>query len=194
HVEGHVARDRHDAPFLGQRLLGEAAPADAGENPVARLVAGHALTHRLDDAGDLAARGEGKLGDELVLLLDDERVGKVDPGGLHRDQDLAGTRNRIGRLLDHQRLRRSPGLAKYGFHAVSVATFDARPLGRSRLMRKADLTMTDPAHHRARGAKRTPVSSSVASQSRAAAAVSRAAGGTVAKPSGPRRSLSPVGP
>jgi hypothetical protein len=40
-------------------------------------------------SGDFTARGEGQFGLDLVLVLDDQRVGKVDAAGMNVDDDLA---------------------------------------------------------------------------------------------------------
>src|SRR5690606_16727793 len=101
------------------------------QHPVPGLEAGDALAHRLDDAGDFTAGRERQLGNELVLLLDDQGVREIHPGGLDVDQDLAGARHGICDFLDHERLGRAPCLATYGFHAVSgcyeVVSDAARP-------------------------------------------------------------------
>ena len=97
-----------EAAFLGQPicgarwnddLLGEASEAGNGYDALADGPALNAFTDCLDLPGNLAARRErpGRL--QLILVLDDEHVGKIDGRGTDADQKLARSRLRIGKLV-----------------------------------------------------------------------------------------------
>ncbi len=79
---------------------------------------GDALADFLDHAADLAAGGEGAWGLELVLVLDDQHVGIVDPHRLDRDHRPAGARLGAGHIFQHQRLGAADFLAQQGLHRV----------------------------------------------------------------------------
>ena len=79
--------------------------ADRAHDPIARLPSGDTLANALDHAGDLATRRERAIGLELVFVLDDQDVGKVDRAGLDRDDDLSGTGYQIGQLDHFQSFR-----------------------------------------------------------------------------------------
>jgi hypothetical protein len=110
-------RDRRDERFVDHGLLRVAAPADVRHHPVARHETVHAFADLLDHAGDLAPRREGQLGLELVLVLDEEDIGKIHPARLHGNQKLSLARFGRGNVLDHERVGRPPILAQHGFHA-----------------------------------------------------------------------------
>jgi hypothetical protein len=102
-----------------QHLLGEAAGADQRDHRVARHEAVHAVADALHHAGDLVPGGERQRGLQLVLVLDDEQVGKVNARGAPRDEHLSARRNGRRDVLDDERLGRSPGLAQNGFHGFA---------------------------------------------------------------------------
>jgi hypothetical protein len=84
---------------------------------------GDALADRLDHAGDFAARREGAVGLELVLVLDDQDVGVVHAAGLDRQHHLAGAGLRARKLLEDQGLGSAHALAQHRLHAVSPMLF-----------------------------------------------------------------------
>ena len=61
---------------------------------VADFPAGDLAAHRLNHASALAAGDEGQLGLELVLALNDEDVGEVQPRGLYIQPHIIGTQLR----------------------------------------------------------------------------------------------------
>ena len=74
--EVHALRDPDEARGIHRDLLGKGAVGAEGDDPVARLDAGHALAQRLDHARHLAAGRKGS-GGFTVLVLDHEHVGKL---------------------------------------------------------------------------------------------------------------------
>jgi hypothetical protein len=74
--------------------LGEAAMIRRRHDPLARSEAGDALAAALDLAGDLEARHERQRRLVLILALDHQAVGEVQPRGADPDPDLA--RFRLG--------------------------------------------------------------------------------------------------
>ena len=71
-----------------------------------------------DHAGHLAAGHVGRRSLELVLVLEHQRVGEGDGGGLDLDQELPGPGSRVGRLLDHQVLGWTERVADDGSHGL----------------------------------------------------------------------------
>jgi hypothetical protein len=60
------------------------------EDLITHFVSTHALPYRIDDTGNITARGEGELWFKLVFTLNDEGVGKVDAAGLQADAYFFG--------------------------------------------------------------------------------------------------------
>ena len=77
---------------------------------------GDARPDGLDDARHLAARRERRRRLELVLALDDEKIGEVDAAGAHADEHLTGDRPGIGHLFDRERVDGAVGVTDEGFH------------------------------------------------------------------------------
>jgi hypothetical protein len=73
----------------------------------------------VDDAGHVAARDEGRLRLELVLVLDHQRIGERDRRGAHIDHDLLRAGLRIRDLDDLERLGRPELSAQDRFHRRS---------------------------------------------------------------------------
>ena len=69
--------------------FGETAIAGHGDDAVADLQIGDAFADRIDDAGGFTARRKRQRRFELVKVLDDQRVGEIDPGGMDLDAHLA---------------------------------------------------------------------------------------------------------
>jgi hypothetical protein len=86
---------------LDHDLLDQPAMADHADHPVAWLPVGNALADALDHAGDLTARRERARRLELIFVLDDQDVGKVDRAGLDRDQHLPWSCHRIGQVVEN---------------------------------------------------------------------------------------------
>ena len=53
-----------------------------------------------DDAGEVDAEGEGRLGLELVLPAAEQQVGEGDTGAVHLDQHVVRAGDRLGDLAD----------------------------------------------------------------------------------------------
>ena len=81
HLQGSVAVD-HD-------LLGEAVPPTHANHVIASREALRLCSHLDDVTRDLTPRRERKRRLELVLVLDDEKVGKVDSRSAHADANVA---------------------------------------------------------------------------------------------------------
>ena len=94
--------------------------AEHGDQPVARRPAGDALPHRLDHAGNLAARRERPLGPELIFVLDDQHVGIVDRAGPDVDQQLARAGDGIGKLGELERLGAAGGAGEERLHRAEA--------------------------------------------------------------------------
>ncbi|MNZ95053.1 hypothetical protein D3C78_1141830 [compost metagenome] len=115
-VEVHRWRDRQHVVAWHGDLLGKAAPAGQGHDPVTDFQVADFFTHCADHAGRFTTRRkrEGRL--ELVFALDDQRIGEVHPGGVHVQQDFILLRDRTGDVFQHQRFGRAEGFAQHGFH------------------------------------------------------------------------------
>ncbi len=122
HAEGggagevHAFGNRHHVIAGHLDLLGEAAPAGQGHDPVAGPDVGDLFADRGDHPGRLAARGEGEGRLELVLALDDQGVWEVDPCGVHIEEDFVLRRARAGDFFQDQAAGRAEGFAEDGFH------------------------------------------------------------------------------
>src|ERR1019366_6054419 len=66
------------------------------------------------------ARGERQRWLHLVRAADDEPVDEADARSANADQDIAGTRLRIRRLLDHEPIRRPELTADDAAHLISL--------------------------------------------------------------------------
>jgi hypothetical protein len=72
------------------------ARSDKRNDAVAWLEGADASTHRPDDASEFTAGREGQRWLDLVLVLDDQYVRKVDAGGLDVDGNFTCCRYHIG--------------------------------------------------------------------------------------------------
>src|SRR3546814_13383871 len=63
----------------------------------------HAFAELRNQPRDFAARRERAFGTELIFILDDQHVGKVDRAGLYVDHDLALARGRARQFAERQR-------------------------------------------------------------------------------------------
>ena len=135
HAEGggggqvHALGYRQHVVAGHRHFLGEAAPAGQGHDPVAGAQVRDLLADRLDHAGRLAARGEREGRLELVLALNDQGVGEVDPGGMYLDQHLVLLRFRAGQVFQDQAGGRAEGFAEQGFHRAFLAFVIAGSVG-----------------------------------------------------------------
>ncbi len=85
---------------------------------------GDFLADCADYAGSLATRGEREGRFELVFALDDQRIGEVNPGGMHLQQDFVLLRLGAGDVFQHQGFGGAEGFAQHGFHSkYSVGGF-----------------------------------------------------------------------
>ncbi|MNF95510.1 hypothetical protein D3C84_782690 [compost metagenome] len=114
--EVHLLRDRQHVIARHCHLLGKAAPAGQGHDPVADLEISDFLAHRADDPRRLATGREGQGRLELVLALDDQGVGKVDPGRMYIQEDFVLLRYGACDLFQDQTLSRAQGFAQHCFH------------------------------------------------------------------------------
>ena len=122
-IIGHGIRNLGQPACRADDLLGHAAAADLGQNPVADLDAGDVVSDSLHDTRDLATRskGPGRLG--LVLVLDHQDVGEIDPDGLHRNDGAARLQFGRGGVLIDQGLRAAGHLAQNGLHICFSPVF-----------------------------------------------------------------------
>ncbi|MNJ53209.1 hypothetical protein D3C77_485890 [compost metagenome] len=122
HAEGrsggevHLRWNRQYVIGRHRHLFGKTAPPGQGHDPVADLQVASLFAHGADHASGFATRREWQWWLELVLAFDDQGVGKVDPGGLHVQQDLVLLRHRAGDVFQDQVLRRAKGFAQHCFH------------------------------------------------------------------------------
>jgi hypothetical protein len=114
--EVHLFRQGDQARCFRLHFLGEGAVSGERHHLVARLEAVRARADLLHHAGELAAGRKRQRRLELVLVLDDEHVGKIDARRLHRHHDLARPGARRGDLLDHERIGRAELFAEHRFH------------------------------------------------------------------------------
>ena len=82
-------------------MFREAAKAEGGDQAVTHCPAGDALAHLDDLSGNLAAGGERALRLQLIFVLDDEDVGKVDGASAHPDQQFALSERWTGNIAEH---------------------------------------------------------------------------------------------
>ena len=101
------------------QFLGHTAPAGRADHPIANLEVGDALANGLNHAGNLAARGKGAGGLELILVLDNQHVRIVDPAGLDRQKHFTSARYRIGQVLNHQGFWTTDALAQHCLHCFA---------------------------------------------------------------------------
>src|SRR3546814_13093279 len=93
--------------------LGHAAVAAARDHAVADLELGHAFADLRDQPRDFAARRERAFGTELIFILADQHVGKVDRAGLYVAPDLPLARGRARQLPETPRFV-APGGGPHG--------------------------------------------------------------------------------
>jgi len=86
-------------------------PLDPEKSYVKRVIAEEGDSVRVVD-------GDGQLGLELILVLDDQHVGKINRGCMHLKHHLSFFGFRRGNVLDHQAFGWSILLAKNSFHDV----------------------------------------------------------------------------
>ncbi len=88
--EADAGGNGHEPRRVGGHLLGVTAPRHERDDAIARLDVRDARADGVDDAGHLTAGRERRLGAELILAGDDQRVGEVDAAGLDGDDGLPG--------------------------------------------------------------------------------------------------------
>lgn len=114
-----------------ERPLGECPDGGGPENPLP----GHKWRPRAGGqhlAGELAARCERHRDPDLVFAGDQQHVGKVDRGGVHPHQELAGSRDRVWKLADNQVLGRTVRTADDRAHQPAPFTTKAKREGPER--------------------------------------------------------------
>ncbi len=89
-----------------------------GDQLVARRPTGDSFADRFDLAGDLAARRERARRLQLIFVLDDEDVGIIDRAGAHPDQQLTRPGDRIGHIVEAERLGTARSMGTKRFHPV----------------------------------------------------------------------------
>jgi hypothetical protein len=114
---------------LDLHLLRKRAVHREGHHEIARPDGRDAVTDGFHDAGELAARRKRQRRLELVFVLDDEDVGKVEARRLHGDHDVAGARRRRGHLLNLQPIRRPELGTQQRFHEQTIPAIPLRPSG-----------------------------------------------------------------
>ena len=95
--------------------------AEVGDRPAAEPGRVDALPHRVDHAGDLAARRHRQVGEReraAGRAGADRRVEQVDPGRGDGDPDLPGAGLGIGDLLEAQDVGRAELVLADGVHGL----------------------------------------------------------------------------
>ena len=96
-------------------LLGEATDTGHADDRIAGSETLHPGPGLQDRAGHFHARREGVLGLHLVLALNDEGIGEVDPTAFDTDDDFTGTGLRVGHIAHDEVFRSPPRAAQQGF-------------------------------------------------------------------------------
>src|SRR6185312_1070881 len=100
-------------------LLGKAAESKHGDQPVAGRPTADIRACGYKFTRDLAARRERPLGLQLIFVLDDQHVRKVDRAGPNAHQQLAGPRVWLRYILDPKALRTAGLKREKRFHCRS---------------------------------------------------------------------------
>ncbi len=95
-VEIEAVRQPDQPLGIGDDPLARRARADVAEHAIPAAERGHARPDALDDAGEFRRRRERERRLVLVFAGDDQRIEEIERRGLDRDQNLAGTGDRIG--------------------------------------------------------------------------------------------------
>jgi hypothetical protein len=120
HLARHRVRQRYDRAGRQHPVGGVSAQAEpAPHHPAATGQAGHAVPGAKHLPGRGQARGERQRRLDLVKPADHQPVDEAHARGACPDQDLAGTRLRVGRLLQHQPIRRAELPAHHAAHHAS---------------------------------------------------------------------------
>ena len=109
--KAHAIGQREQLVGRCEHFFSQSAVAHHRNHAVTHVPLRHAFTHRSNHPRQLAARRERALRFELVHVLDDQHVGKVDRTGLDRDPDLAGAGLRGLNLVKGQALGSAGGVA-----------------------------------------------------------------------------------
>jgi hypothetical protein len=115
-LERDRRRDRRERARRNRDLLARRPPSAIAHHPVARPDGLDRLPNGLDDAGKLRRRREWRIGLELVLSFDDQRIEEIEAGRLHRNHRLLRSGLRRGQVLKLEIGRRSECLAQHSFH------------------------------------------------------------------------------
>ena len=130
HVERDVVGKLGHAIERNGNLLACPTPSGEGDDAIARREALRIRLNGCHHARHFGTRRERQGWLELILALNDQRVEKIEPDRLDRDDGLARTELRIGHVLDDQALRRPELLAKDGFHCDVLTVLRASVLPR----------------------------------------------------------------
>ena len=118
-VESEILRHRDAARRVGEGLFREAPGADGGDHPVPAFRDGDSLADILDHARDLATGHKRQRRLELVFVLDQQHVGKIDAAGFDRNEHLAIAGRWRRYVAKFEFFRRPVMRAQRGFHAAS---------------------------------------------------------------------------
>ena len=124
--KGEVGRQRHAHGGGCQRMRGEPARARKTGHMLAHLEMFDTFAHGLHHAGVFRARhkGQGRL--DLVFVLHDQQIGKVQAGSLDFQQHLAGAGLRCGLLGPFQCFDAGGGGAEPCVHILSPDLLEVR--------------------------------------------------------------------
>ena len=125
-LEVEFTGQRHDEILVDSTLFRERAARRRDDDLVADGKSRDLGANGGDDTRRLVTRNKGRRCLDLVLAGDHENVRKIDSGGGHIDNDLAGVRLRVVAFLDDQLVRRTECIADQRAHYAS-SNSDAAP-------------------------------------------------------------------
>ena len=118
--EIHARRDDGQAIDGRDHILGKAAPVGKRRYPLARPQMINPETDGDDGSRHFAARRERERRLHLVLVLDDQRVGKIQPGRMHAHDHFARAGLGHWQSADRQALRQAVVRADQGLHVLDI--------------------------------------------------------------------------
>jgi len=128
-LERHLIGNLHAHGGIGDDTRRESAPTRHGERALPHADVSHAVAHVEHDARHLASRRKRTRRPQLVLVPDQQRVRKIQATGSHREQDLAGSRRRIGDVLERERPGAADLPAEQRFQVtIRITSGSRRPL------------------------------------------------------------------
>ena len=118
-IEVEAVRQLDQPLGLGDDPFARRARPEVAEHAIPAAESRNARSYALDDPGEFRRGRERERRLVLIFAGDDQRVEKVERGGLHRDDRLSLASDRIGQIFELEVVRTAEAGTQDRFHEVA---------------------------------------------------------------------------